>query len=158
MKDARSPASSYLPWYVLNSTSQRNMISLQTVMVNDDHHHELQHCLLKETSSKRVGGWCFFLRYLFTSSPRQSYRQWHLTLSTFSRQWCWLTKVVLPRSNQHHHYYKQWYNGQRPRFPAGSYSFLRTVCSVPVKLFLMVRSYFISVEIYDWTKYFNLDS
>ena len=69
---------------------------------NDDHHHELQHCLLKETSSKHVGGWCFFLRYLFTSPPRQSYRQWHLTLSTFSRQWCWLTKVVLPRSSQQH--------------------------------------------------------
>ena len=91
------------PWYVLNSTSQRNMISLQTVMVINDHdHHELQQCLLKETSSKHVGGWCFFLRYLFTSPPRQSYRQWHLTLSTFSRQWCWLTKVVLPRSSQQH--------------------------------------------------------
>ena len=69
---------------------------------NDDHHHELQHCLLKETSSKHVGGWCFFLRYLFTSHHRQSCRQWHLNLSTCSRQLCWLTKVVLPRSSQQH--------------------------------------------------------
>ena len=66
---------------------------------NDDHHHELQHCLLKETSSKHVGGWCFFLRYLCTS------HQWNLTLSTCSRQWCWLTKVVLPRSSQQHYGY-----------------------------------------------------
>ena len=111
MKDARSPASSYLPWYVLNSTSQRKMILLQTVMIM-----MLRQCLLEEISNKHVGvllgwclrsqlhqGWCFLPKiYNFTSHHKQSRCQRHLTLSTCRRQWFWLTKVVLPLSSQQH--------------------------------------------------------